>query len=77
MQNTELFGPVLDSIIFQATGIYAEIARGKKLPSIAQLERNVDIPLLILGDSAFPLHTWLMKPYGNAVLTPEQRPLNY
>ena len=30
-----------------------------------------------MGDSAFPLHTWLMKPYGNAVLTPEQRPLNY
>ena len=66
-----------DSIIFQATDIYAEIARGNRFPSIAQREGNVDIPPLILGDSAFPFHTWLMKPYGNAVLTPEQRYFNY
>ena len=66
-----------DYIIFQATDIYAEIVRGNRLPSIAQREAKVDIPPLILGDSAFPFHTWLMKPYGNAVLTPEQRYFNY
>ena len=70
-------GNAHDSIIFQATDIYAEIARGHKLPSIAQSEGNVDIPPLILGDSAFPFHTWLMKLYGNAILTPEQRYFNY
>ena len=71
--STGFAGNAHDSIIFQASDIYAEIARGKRLPSISQLEGNVDIPPLILGGSAFPLHTWLMKPYGNAVLTPEQR----
>ena len=32
---------------------------------------------LILGDSAFPFHTWLMKFDCNAVLTPEHRHFNY
>lgn len=32
---------------------------------------------LILGDSAFPLQSWLMKPYTNAVLSKEQRNFNY
>ena len=29
------------------------------------------------GDGAFPFHTWLMKPYSNAHLTPQQRYFNY
>ena len=66
-----------DSIVFQASDIYAEIARGNRLPFIAQREGNLDMPPLLLGDSAFPFHTWHMKPYGNAVLTPEQRYFNY
>ena len=32
---------------------------------------------MIVGDSAFPMATWLMKPYTNAVLTPKQRYFNY
>ena len=32
---------------------------------------------MILGDSAFPFRIWLMKPYGNEKLTPEQRNFNY
>eukprot|EP00795_Rhopilema_esculentum_P015916 gene15916-7250_t len=43
-------------------------------------ETNVDgseIAPLLLGDGAFPFHTWLMKPYSNAYLTPQQRYFNY
>ena len=75
--STSFAGNAYNSIIFYATDTYAEIARGNRLPSIAQLEGNVDIPPLILGDLAFPFHTWLMKSYGNAVLTHEQRYFNY
>ena len=37
---------------------------------------DVTVPPLIVGDSAFPLRTWLMKPFTNAVLTPQQHYFN-
>ena len=36
-----------------------------------------DTPFYILGDDAFPLREWLMKPYGSRTLTKEERILNY
>ena len=38
---------------------------------------GVLVPPLVVGVSAFPFQPWLMKPYDNAVLTPEQRYFNY
>ena len=38
---------------------------------------GVLVPLLVVGVSAFPFQPLLMKPYDNAVLTPEQRYFNY
>ena len=55
----------------------AEIAQGKILPGIAKNVGGVDVPPLIVGDSAFPFQTWLMKPYTNAVLTEKQKYFNY
>ena len=39
--------------------------------------QGVEIPPIILGDGAFPIRTWLQKPYGNAVLSEEQRYFNF
>ena len=36
----------------------------------------MSIPPIILGDSAFPFESFLMKPYTNAVLTKQQRNFN-
>jgi hypothetical protein len=49
------------------------------LPSVGKLVQvgKVNIPPLIIADSAFQLHTWLMKPYTDAVLTPQQKSFNY
>jgi hypothetical protein len=66
-----------DSIIFQSTSLWSNIKDGNVIPSYSQNEQGVYIPPLLLADSAFPMETWIMKPYSNAVLTKDQRYFNY
>ena len=66
-----------DSLIFQATNLYAQIAEGKTLSNALFEESGIKIPPLLLGDAAFPFKPWLLKPYTNAVLTHEQSYFNY
>ena len=66
-----------DAIIFESTDLWSHIKEGRCIPNIGQPVDGVTVPLLIVGDSAFPLCTWLLKPYTNAVLTPQQRKFNY
>ena len=32
---------------------------------------------MLVGDSTFPFHTWLLKPFTSVVLSPEQSHFNY
>ena len=66
-----------DAIILQSTKLYSRIKEGNIIPQLVGKHGNVDMYPMIIGDSAFPFHTWLMKPYTNAVLTPQQRYFNY
>lgn len=66
-----------DSIILQSTSLWSKIQEGNLLPKFSQCEQGVHVPPLLLGDSAFPFETWLMKPYTNAALSKEQRYFNY
>lgn len=66
-----------DLIIMQSTTLWQDIVHGKILPGIAKNVGGVDVPSLIVGDSALPFQTWLMKPYTNAVLTEKQKYYNY
>ena len=70
-------GNTHDSILFQSTKMWAKIVSGDVLPNKTSTINNIDIPPLILGDGAFPPRTWLAKPYGDAILTPEKRYFNY
>jgi len=65
-----------DAVIFQSTNLWEKIQSGEYIPQIGKKEDEI-IPPLIIGDSVFPLCTWLMKPYGQASLTPQQRYFNY
>lgn len=48
------------------------------MQALFYLIEGVDVPLFLLGDSAYPLLTWLKKPYpeGGAV-TPQQLNFNH
>ena len=65
-----------DAVIFQSTDLWNSIQEGL-IPSIGKSVGGIDVPPLIVGDSAFPLRTWLMKSFTNAVLSPKQRYYNY
>ena len=65
-----------DAVIFRSTDLWTHI-QGGFIPIIGKTVGDVTVPPLIVGDSAFPLRTWLMKPNTNAVLTPQQRNFNY
>lgn len=66
-----------DAIIFQSTKLYAEITEHNLIPQVAKKQDGVDVYPMIIGDSAFPFQTWLLKPYTSAVLTQQQRYFNY
>ena len=66
-----------DAIIFQSTEVWQDITENNVIPSIAKQVGTAKVYPLILGDSAFPLTTWLMKPYCHGVPTPEERNFNY
>lgn len=65
-----------DAVIFQSTDLWSRIQDGF-IPSIGKADGDINIPPLMVGDSAFPLRTWLMKPFTNSVLTAQQRYFNY
>ena len=66
-----------DSIIFQSTELWRDITEKEIVSQIGKDVNGTIVPPLILGDSAFPFRTWLMKPFTNAVLSPQQRYFNY
>ena len=67
-----------DAIIFQSTDLWAKIQEGNFLPQIGKhVGMQTVPPPIVVGDSAFPFATWLMKPFTSAVLTEKQRNFNY
>lgn len=50
---------------------------GTLAPNSPKLISGVHVPIVILGDPAYPLLSWLMKPYIGTGLTQVQRRLNY
>ena len=62
-------GNTHDSTLFQSTGLTAgSILR----PSALEIEGSSHYTV----DGAFPMRTWIMKPYGDAILNEQKRYLN-
>nr|XP_055058042.1 uncharacterized protein LOC129442166 [Misgurnus anguillicaudatus] len=72
-------GSVHDARVFVNSGLYRKAQRGTLFPPIPSKRiEGVDIPLLILADPAYPLLSWIQKPYSdNGHLTDAQRHFNF
>ena len=69
-------GKSQDSIILQSTSLWDSI-QDSFIPETGKMVEGVNVPPVSVGDSAFPLRTWLMKPYTDAVLSAQQKYFNY
>ena len=74
-----LGGPVERMMrVFANSTLYRKGLNGKLLPNWTEVIGGKDIPLVILGDPAYPLLLWLMKAFpDNGLLSQEQRAFNH
>ena len=71
-------GRVHDARVFANSSLYQRGQSGNLLPDWKEQMEERDIPLVMLGDPAYPLLPWLMKAYpNNGHLTREQKQFNY
>ena len=69
---------VHDARVFANSSCYRKGNSGTMFPVKVIMIGGVSVPLVILGDPAYPLLPWLMKPYlENSSTTPQQRTFNY
>ena len=71
-------GSVHDARVFGNTDLYKYGDNGHLFPNCKVRYHNVDVPLLVIGDPAYPLLEWMMKPYSDTGrLTRQQLNFNY
>ena len=71
-------GSVHDVRVFVHSPIYKRVTENCLLPNKTLSIDGVDVPLYFIGDSAYPLQTWLMKPFPQSgILTRDAQQYNY
>uniref|UniRef100_A0A8C3I5I3 DDE Tnp4 domain-containing protein n=1 Tax=Chrysemys picta bellii TaxID=8478 RepID=A0A8C3I5I3_CHRPI len=69
-------GKVHDARVFRNSGLFRRLQEGIYFPDHKITTGDVEMPIVILGDPAYPLMPWLMKPYTGA-LDSEKELFNY
>ena len=71
-------GKVHDTHVLVNSKVYQKATSGTLLPDWSIRLGGVKVPLVLLGDPAYPLLQWLMKAYVESPSTPSQEQLfNY
>ncbi|CAM5087360.1 unnamed protein product [Natator depressus] len=60
-------GKVHDAHIFRNSGLFEQLQEGTYFPDQKITVGDVEIPIVILGDPAYPLMPWLTKPYTGSL----------
>ena len=69
-------GRVHNARVFSNSTLYKKGQDGTLFPEWKRTISGKEIPLLVLGDPAYPILTWLMKAFtDNGSLSRDQRPL--
>ena len=69
-------GSAHDARVFAHSDLYGNITDEELLPDKPIVVNGVNAPLILIGDSAYPLNTWLVKPFPqNGVLSREKKKL--
>ncbi|XP_071105354.1 uncharacterized protein [Haliotis cracherodii] len=67
-----------DARVFANSDIYIQGDNGILFPTWNKKVGDSNMPVVLLGDAAYPLKTWLLRPFSNrANLTPAQATFNY
>ena len=71
-------GSVHDARVFVNSLLYKRITEDNILDSSGRTILGRNIPICIVGDSAYPIQPWLMKPFtDDSTLTHQQKHFNY
>ena len=71
-------GSVHDARVLTNSGLFASCDSGAFPPNWPKVINRTSIPLFIIGDPAYPLTSWLIKPYSDCGrLTAKQKRFNY
>lgn len=71
-------GSVHDARVLANSTIYKKASQREILCGENVNVCGTDVPVFLIGDSAYPLNSWLMKPFAyNSNLTPAQRSYNF
>ena len=67
-----------DARVFAHSPLYTRITEKRLLPCKTLSVNGIEVPLYLIGDSAYPIQTWLMKPFQHCgVFSREQKAYNY